>query len=608
MTTEQLKEKVKKLPLKPGVYIMMDSRGEVIYVGKAKALKNRVSQYFNDLASHTPKTRSMVSQIDDFDIIVAASEFEALVLECSLIKRHRPKYNILLKDDKGYPFVRLSDEPYPRFSLVNRRAEDGARYFGPFGSRGTTHNALDAIRTALGLPTCSRRFPRDIGRERPCLEWSMGRCAGWCLPERSREDYLERIGQAVSILKGDTAGLAGELTDAMTAAAEQLRFEKAAELRDRLKAVEGLKTRQKAFLAGLADTDVIGWHRTPARACFAVLHYIDGALLDKDFVLLPPTVEQEDGEILSGLLKQYYLSRGFLPRKVLLPFGFEDRADIARLLTESGGTRVELSVARRGEALSLSKLAELNAREEIERVTTAEERTRAVLELLQKALGLMEPPRRIEAYDISTVVRGEMVGAMTVYANGRPCRGDYRSFVIKNEKTHDDYSAMAEVLRRRFTHYRAGDNGFDQRPDLLLIDGGSVHAATAAAVLREFGLDIPVYGMVKDDRHRTRAIAAPDGREIGIRGTQALFSFVGSIQEETHRRAIELHRKRREKSHGSSLDAVPGVGPKRRSELLKHFGSVSAVKRAALEQLEQAVPKNTARSVYEYYHGKEQQI
>ena len=333
MTFDELKEKAHALPLKPGVYIMQDAKNEVIYVGKAKALKNRVSQYFADLASHTEKTRAMVSQIDHFDVIIADSEFEALVLENSLIKRHQPRYNILLKDDKGYPYIRLSGEEYPRFSLANRAAEDGARYFGPYGSRGASQGVIDALRLALKLPSCRRKFPRDIGKERPCLNYHMGQCDGYCRPEMDQSRYQENIDQAIRLLEGKYEEVCDDLRAEMEQAAEELRFERAAELRDRIAAMELLGKRQKVVAGSLSDTDVVGFHRGEAKSCFVVLHYVDGDLAAKDMDLIETPVEEAKEDTVSALVKQYYGGRGALPRQILLPCDIEDEVPVTRMLS-----------------------------------------------------------------------------------------------------------------------------------------------------------------------------------------------------------------------------------------------------------------------------------
>ena len=606
MTFDELKEKAHALPLKPGVYIMQDAKNTVIYVGKAKALKNRVSQYFQDSASHTEKTRAMVSQIDHFDVIVADSEFEALVLENSLIKRHQPRYNILLKDDKGYPYIRLSGEEYPRFSLANRAAEDGARYFGPYASRHATQAIVDALRSALRLPSCGKRFPRDIGKERPCLNFHMGKCDGYCRSLQMKEQHEEAIAQAVSLLEGRFKEVKADLAAEMERAAEELRFERAAELRDRIQAIELLGMRQKVVAGSLADTDVVGFHKGEAtRSCFVVLHYVEGELAAKDWELIETPMEEDRADILSALVGQYYGGRGRLPRQILLPCELEDAVPLMRLLSEQAGHRVELVTPQRGAKMDLIRLANKNAVEEVERWTTREERQSKLMELLGRMLDLDAPPRRIESYDISNQGADDIVASMVVYVNAKPLKRDYRRFKLKDMDGPDDYASMEQVLTRRFQRYLDGDEKFSDKPDLLLIDGGVNHANVAVRVLESLGLRIPIFGMVKDDRHRTRALVTPEGKEIGIQGNQAIFSLIGQIQEETHRFAIEFHRQQQnQRVRGSVLDQIPGVGEKRRAELLKAFKSIKNIKSATLAELEDAVPKNTARAVYDFFHQK----
>ena len=607
MTFEELKEKAHSLPRKPGVYIMQDRDSTVIYVGKAKALKNRVSQYFADLASHTEKTRAMVSQIHHFDVIIADSEFEALVLECALIKRHQPKYNILLKDDKGYPYIRLTGkEAYPRFSIAGRVAEDGARYFGPYGSRGSTQNIIDAILLALKLPSCHRKFPRDVGKERPCLNHHMGNCDGWCRPCMTGQAYRERIGQAVRLLEGKFDEVGEELQAEMEQAAEALRFEQAAELRDRYRAIELLGKRQKVVAGAMADTDVVGFFRGEVKSCLAVLHFMDGELAGKDVELFETPMEEEQEEIISALVQQRYGGRGNLPRNILLPCDLEDDVALMRMLSESAGRRVELITPRRGAKMDLIRLANTNAREEAERVTTREERQSKLMEALGHMLGLDRTPRRVEAYDISNTGNTNIVASMTVFVDGRPLKRDYRHFKLKDMTHADDYGAMEQVLDRRFRRYLDGDEKFGALPDLLLIDGGATHAGVALRVLTQQELSIPVFGMVKDDRHRTRALVTPEGCEIGIQQIPAVFALVGRIQEETHRFAIEFQRLQQSRQVKSSvLDQIPGVGEKRRVELLKRFKSVKAIQAASPEQLEEVVPRNVARTIYGFFQEKQ---
>jgi len=607
MTFEELKEKAHALPLKPGVYIMQDAKNEVIYVGKAKALKNRVSQYFANLSSHTEKTRAMVHSIDHFDVIVADSEFEALILENSLIKRHQPHYNILLKDDKGYPYIRLDvDSAYPRFSLTNKMADDGARYFGPYGSRTETWALLTALRSALKLPSCHKKFPRDIGKERPCLNYHMGLCDGWCRPEMPQELHREAMEQAVRLLEGQFKEVRAELMEEMERAAEELRFEKAAELRDRAKAIELLGKRQKVVAGALADTDVVGFHRGEAKSCFVVLHFVDGDLCAKDWDLMETPMEGSDAEAVSALVRQYYVNRSRLPRQILLPWELEDEVPLARMLSESCGHRVELITPQRGAKADLIRLAKKNAVEEVERATSKAERQSKTLELLGGMLGLDAPPARIESYDISNQGADDIVASMVVYKDGRPLRRDYRKFKLKDMDAPDDYASMDQVLARRFQRYLDGDEKFAPLPDVLFIDGGVEHAKVAVGVEARFGLTIPVFGMVKDDRHRTRALVTPEGQEIGIQRLPAVFALVGQIQEETHRFAIEFHRQQQNRRvRGSELDKIPGIGEKRRAELLKRFKSVKAIKAAGPEELERAVGKAVGKAVYDYFHGGE---
>ena len=606
MTFDELKEKAHSLPLKPGVYIMQDAKNEVIYVGKAKALKNRVSQYFADLASHTEKTRAMVSQIDHFDVIIADSEFEALVLECSLIKRHQPRYNILLKDDKGYPYIRLTvREEYPKFSLANRPAEDGARYFGPYGSRGATQDIIEAIQSALRLPKCRKKFPRDIGKERPCLYYRMGQCDGYCRPEMDQSLYKENIDQAIRLLEGKYEEVCDDLRAEMEQAAEELRFERAAELRDRIAAMELLGKRQKVVAGSLSDTDVVGFHRGEAKSCFVVLHFVDGDLAAKDMDLIETPVEEAKEDTVSALVKQYYGGRSALPRQILLPCDIEDEVPVTRMLSEACGHRVALMTPQRGAKMDLIRLANKNAVEEVERATSREERQSKLMEALGRMLGLTEPPRRIEAYDISNTGDTNIVASMTVFVDGRPLKRDYRHFKLKDMVHADDYGSMEQVLTRRFRRYLDGDEKFGDLPDLLFIDGGENHAKVAVRVLEEVGLSIPVFGMVKDDRHRTRALVDPAGNEIGIQQIPAVFALVGRIQEETHRFAIEFQRLQQSKGvKGSALDQILGVGEKRRNDLLRHFKSIKNIKAASLAALEEAVPKNTARAVYDHFHPR----
>ena len=591
MTFEELKDKALSLPYEPGVYIMQDKAGTVIYVGKAKKLKNRVSQYFQDTAAHTPKTRKMVSQIDHFDTIVARSEFEALVLECSLIKRHMPKYNILLKDDKGYPYLRVDlTEDYPTMQMVSKTAGDKASYFGPFGGRSVTQHVIDTLRLTLKLPGCSKQFPRDLGKDRPCLNFHMNNCDGWCQLSRSQKEYHARMEQAVLILQGSYKKVADELRMQMEGAAEKLQFELAASLRDRLRAVESLGERQLVTAGTMANTDVIGYYQNEARACFAVLHYVNGSLLDKEYEILSPADDPQ--EAVSALVKQFYLARGTAPKVILTPFELEDAELFSALLQQELNKKVLVRMPQRGDNVRLVELAHKNAR--------------GTLGALADMLHLPDIPHRMEAYDISNLAGTDIVASMVVFQDGRPLKSAYKRFRVEGLTDQDDYASMHQILLRRLTHYVQQDAGFSERPDVLLIDGGVEHTRVAEEVLQTLGLDIPAYGMVKDDKHRTRALVTAEGAEIAISAVPSVFALIGTIQEETHRFAITYQRAlRSRRMKKSGLEDIPGIGEKRRQALLKKFRSVKAISQAERSQLEQVLPESAALAVYQHFHPKE---
>lgn len=605
MTFEELKDKALSLPYEPGVYLMQDKAGTVIYVGKAKKLKNRVSQYFQDTASHTPKTRKMVSQIDHFDTIVARSEFEALVLECSLIKRHMPKYNILLKDDKGYPYLRVDlAEDYPTMQMVSRITGDKASYFGPFGGRFVTQHVIDTLRLTLKLPGCSKQFPRDLGKERPCLNYHMNNCDGWCQLSRSQKDYHARMEQAVLILQGNYKQVAGELRAQMETAADKLQFELAASLRDRLRAVESLGEKQLVTAGTMANTDVIGYYQNETRACFAVLHYVNGSLLDKEYEIL--ATADDPKEAVSSLVKQFYLVRGAAPKVILTPFEMEDAELFSALLQQELGKKVLIRMPQRGDNVRLVELARKNAREEAERITTKAERRTGTLGVLADMLHLPDTPHRMESYDISNLAGTDIVASMVVFQDGKPLKSAYKRFKVEGLTDQDDYASMHQVLLRRLTHYVQQDAGFAERPDVLLIDGGIEHARVAEDVLQTLGLSIPTYGMVKDDRHRTRALVTAAGDEIAIGAVPSVFALIGTIQEETHRFAITYQRTlRSRRMKASGLEDIPGIGEKRRQALLKKFRSVKAISQAGQAELEQVLPVPAAQAVYRHFHPQE---
>ncbi len=602
MTVDELKYKALNLPLLPGVYIIRDGTGNVIYVGKAKKLKNRVSQYFQDSSAHSPKTKLMVSKADDFDVIITDTEFDALVLECSLIKKHMPKYNILLKDDKGYPYLRIDmKQEYPEISLANKITDD-AEYFGPYGSRGITQNVKDTVVSTFMLPSCNRKFPRDIGKGRPCLNFHMNQCLGWCQQSRSEYEYRQVIEEAKQLLRGNYKDVASSIRKQMLEAADNMNFELAASLRDKLSSVESLGRKQLVSMRSNTMKDVVGYAQIDEKACFAVLHYTCDGLREKEYEVF--TAIDDSKSVLSSLILQYYQDRDTIPSSIFVPFALDDMECIEQFLCSKNGRKVRLHVPQRGNNAQLMELANKNAEEEVLRVITQEERASSTLKQLSSILSI-DIPRRIEAFDISNISGTDIVASMVVIQGGRPLKREYKRFKINGLEQQDDYSSMRQVISRRFSNYSDQTEGFTARPDLLLIDGGRNHAKIALEALREYDISIPVVGMVKDDRHRTRALITPEGYEIGIDTNQAVYSFIGMIQEEAHRFAINYHRKLRSKRlKYSELDLIPGVGAKRKELLLKNFHSLNAIKQATLPELERLLPKDVAIAVHDYFLQK----
>ena len=600
---EVLREKALGLPVLPGVYIMKDKQGQVIYVGKAARLKNRVSSYFS--GAHDIKTEIMTSKVADFDVIISASEFEALVLENSLIKHHMPKYNIKLRDDKGYPFIRVDmDSEYPSFKIVSKPENDKALYLGPYSGRHITREAISAVSKALRIPTCGKNIKRVIGKERPCLNAHIGACRAYCQDAALISDYRESIQAAIDVFLGKTSDLIEKLTKEMNDAADNLLFEIAADKRDRLRAVQMLEQKQMVVAGGMADTDVVGFYRGSAKSCLTVMHFISGKLISKDAELFDTPIE-DDPEAMSGIIRQYYEMRGVFPKQIYLPAMPPDSLLLERLFTEKAGHRVHLIAPKRGDKARLVENANLNAFEETQRAATQEEKTLKTLEWLKYALKLETSPERIEAFDVSNTGASDIVASMAVFVKGKALKKDFRRFKIKSVQGQGDYNSMKEVVSRRIARYSVGDAGFAILPDLLLIDGGALHASAACAVLEEAGLKLPVYGMVKDAKHRTRALVSPENNEVGLSANPAAFALIGNIQEQTHKYALDYHRELRSKnSYKSKLDMITGVGEKRRNDLIKRFGSIKAISSASIEDLSKVVPKNTAQKIFEHFHSE----
>ena len=604
---KELRKKAMQLPLSPGVYIMHGKTGEIIYIGKAKALKNRVSQYFGSDRNHEPKVRRMVSNVDWFEYIVTDSEFEALVLESSLIKQNQPKYNILLKDDKGYSYIRVSGGHWPRITEVKKVEDDGAKYIGPYLSSWSIKQTIDSARKIFRLPDCNKKFPQDFGRGRPCLNYYIKQCCAPCRGRMSEEDYNEAFQQALDFIKGGSSTSVKALTARMEEAAGNMEFELAARLRDRIAAINRMKERQKVVASRVEEQDVFALAQGETHTAFEVFRFTGGKLSDRESFLTEGC--QPDPEARSEFLRQYYSIRDRVPPALALDGEVEDQALLERWLSEKRGRAVHITVPQRGEQHQLVQMCRNNAAESIAQHTGTAGRDASALDELRRLLGLEKAPAYIESYDISNLQGGENVAGMVVFENGRPLKSAYRKFKIKTVDGQDDYGSMREVIRRRFQEYKAhqaeGDGtGFGRLPDLILLDGGKGHVAAVQPLLDEMGVSVPLFGMVKDDKHRTRAIALSGG-EIAISSTRRAFTLVSSIQDEVHRFAIGYHRQQRKKAAiSSTLTSIEGIGQARAKALLKHFKTVSNVASADLQELENApgMTKPAARRVYGFFH------
>lgn len=603
---KELRQKAMALPLQPGVYIMKDKNKEIIYIGKAKALKNRVSQYFGSHTNHQPKVIRMVENVDDFDYIITDSEFEALILECSLIKQHSPKYNILLKDDKGYSYIRVSPDKWRKISYSLQKNDDGAAYIGPYKSSYYVKTSVDEATKIFKLPTCSRQFPRDFKKGRPCLNYHIHQCCAPCTGKVSFEEYDESVNSALDFLKGGSTQSLKNLTEAMEQASENLEFERAARIRDRIRAIKKMSDKQKVVASRLEEQDVISLSSDGATTCFEVFRFSDSRLFDKESFIVKDAGEETNAR--TEFVLRYYSMRN-VPKYVTLDGDIEDSEVTQKWLSDKKGTRVYITVPKRGDQKSLTDMCKLNAYERLAQTKGGTGREYSVLDELKQLLNLEKVPEYIEAYDISNLNGSENVAGMVVYQNAKPLKSAYKRFKIKTFVGQDDYGSMQEVLTRRFEEYFKSENseGFGRLPDLILLDGGKGQVSAVEPVLKKFNLDIPLFGMVKDDKHRTRAITGA-GEEIAISSKRRVFTFVSKLQDEVHRFAIGYHRQSRNKSiFKSSLTEIDGIGEKRAKALLKHFQTIQNISKADLSELENAPTMNrtAATAVYNYYH-KEQ--
>lgn len=621
----EIEEELKKLPAQPGVYIMHDSRDEIIYVGKAISLKNRVRQYFQSSRNKSAKIEQMVSRIARFEYIVTDSEMEALVLECNLIKEHRPRYNTMLKDDKTYPYIKATvSEEYPRVLISRQMKKDKNKYFGPFTSAGAVKDTIDMIRKIYRLRTCSRRLPEDIGKGRPCLYYHIHQCGAPCQGYVSKEEYQQSVRQALDFLGGKYEPVMKILEEKMTEASDAMEFEKAIEYRELLSSVRKVSQKQKITSQSMDDRDIIAMAKDERDAVVQVFFVRDGRLIGREHFHLNISQAEEDSQILNSFVKQFYAGTPFVPHEIWIQEELEDGPVIERFLTGRRGQRVRLIVPKKGEKERLVELAEKNARmvlsQDKEKIKREELRTIGAMNQIGEWIGL-SGVRRIEAYDISNISGFESVGSMIVYEDGRPRRNDYRKFRIRTVQGPNDYASMREVLWRRFSHglkekkalaQEGGDlslGSFTRFPDLLMMDGGRGQVNIALEVLKELEVSIPVCGMVKDDNHRTRGLYF-NNVEIPVDRHSEGFKLITRIQDEAHRFAIEYHRSLRSKTQVKSvLEDIPGVGETRRKALMRRFKSIDEMKTASVEQFSAIpeIPENVAKGIYAFFHPENEE-
>lgn len=602
-----LRKKSMSLPLTPGVYLMKNKKNEIIYVGKAKALKNRVSSYFGSQNNHTVKVRKMVENVEDFDYIMCDSEFEALILECSLIKQHSPKYNILLKDDKGYHYIKITSNGWKNILAVKQRLDDGAEYIGPYTNSYGITNAIDTAKKIFMLPQCSKVFPRDYKKSRPCLNHFIGQCAAPCAGKTTAEAHAEAIDQAIDFIINGSGKAIEDLTEKMTAAAENLEFEKAAKIRDKINAIKKVTEKQKVVAASVEEQDVFAVVCSEAKACLSVIRFKDSRLYESEHFIIdtPENLPEARHE----LIRSYYSIRDFVPRRIAVDGEVSGSEVLCEWLSSLAKRKVSIVTPQRGEQHSLVEMCRSNAAQKLGIYLGKTGKATAALDELATLLGLKSAPEFIESYDISHTAGSENVAGMVVFKGGVPYKKSYRRFAIKGFSGQDDYASMAEVIERRILRYfeeKDSGEGFGRLPDLILLDGGSGQVNAVKPVLDKYNLDIPLFGMVKDSHHRTRAIAC-SGDELSLTSKRAAFTLVSTIQEEVHRYSVEYHRSRRKKSSlSSSLTSIEGIGESRCKALLKHFKTVKAVSQASVDELAavKGMNKNAAKAVFEAFHGK----
>lgn len=596
---DELKDKANSLVEKPGVYLMKDCDNKIIYIGKAKRLKHRVVSYFRHNKSHNDKVKKMVSLVCDFDYIIANSEYEALVLECSLIKQYSPKYNILLKDDKGYNYIKVTNEDYPKIKAVKQKLNDTSTYLGPYTS--SVKPLVDEVNKVFTLPTCNRKFPQEFNKARPCLNYHIKNCSGICLGKTSKNDYQSTINDAVSYLKNGSVNSIKSLEEQMMEASENLEFEKAAKIRDRLIAIQKFNQTQIVLLENDKNQDFIGIEQLDDKACIAILKFRNGKLYDKDDYFFNDCYSKE--ELIVDFITQYYKKDSNIPKIICVDTQFDDVELYENYLSSLASYKVTISIPQKGEKKKIIDMAKNNALEILSLKTQKKSREIVALKELASLLGLNKTPQYIESYDISNIKNDYMVAGMIVFENAKPKKSAYKKFSIKENLSQDDYACMAEVVTRRFKRYldeNEKDDGFKKLPDLILLDGGKGHVSTVSPILKSLGINIPIFGMVKDSKHRTRAISH-DGGEIQISTFKSAFRLITQIQDEVHRFAITYQRKKhKQNTFTMEFTSIKGIGEKKALALLKYFKTKKAMKEATVQQLK-SIGKLTDTSANELY-------
>ena len=587
---DYLREKANKLPLTPGVYQMKDIGGKIIYIGKAKALKNRVTSYFRAIESHNPKTYRLVQNIHDFDFIVTPTELDALVLEANLIKLHSPKYNILLKDDKGYNYVKISGDEFPKITYALQTDDKKAQYIGPYTQGFTVKQAVEEANRIFMLPTCNRKFPRDFGKERPCLNYHIGRCMGACRGKISKEEYLNSVHQAVNYIKNGSKESIERLTKEMEDYAEKLEFEKAAQIRDRINSIKKAEMTQHIYSSKTTDFDVVAAAVNMDKGSVAVVKYRGGRIIDKENFFIGE--ESDSSQTREEFLVEYYSGKSEMPKEIYLDIEIENKELLESYFSDRFKHKISFLNPKRGEGLTQVTLARSNAEEYLSLKVGRTAKEIAALEDLKNILGLSKTPEIIESYDISNMGEETRVAGMVVFKNGRPFKQGYKKFNIKYVEGIDDYACMQEVIERRIQRYLDGDENFSPLPDLILLDGGKGHVAAVKQVLDRMGVELNLYGLVKDDKHRTRAIAK-EGGEIQVNANKSVFALLTRIQDEVHRFSINFQRKQhKKKQYEMELTRIKGIGEAKAMALLKEFKTKKAMKEATAEQLAQAAKLN----------------